>query len=68
MKSIWSEVDETIQQQVGNIMTHNQETQSLQKAWQGTTTWHEAMEPYCKTGNIFSLPNPRVKCDRSDAF
>jgi predicted component of type VI protein secretion system len=32
VKSILSEVDETIQQQVGNIMTHNQETQSLQKA------------------------------------
>jgi predicted component of type VI protein secretion system len=44
VKSIWSEVDETIQQQVGNIMTHNQETQSLQKARQGTTSWHEAME------------------------
>jgi predicted component of type VI protein secretion system len=44
IKSIWSEVDETIQQQVGNIMTHDQETQSLQKACQGTTTWHEAME------------------------
>jgi hypothetical protein len=25
-------------------------------------TWHEAMEAYCKTGNIFPLPNPRVKC------
>jgi hypothetical protein len=66
---MWFEVDETIQQQVGNIMTHNQETQSLQKPWQGTTTtWHEAMEAYCKIGNIFPLSNPRVKCERFVAF
>jgi uncharacterized protein YukE len=44
VKSIRSEVYETIQQRVGNIMTRNQETQSLQKAWQGATTWHKAME------------------------
>jgi hypothetical protein len=65
---MWSEVDETIQQQVGHIMTHNQETQSLQKACQGTTTWHEVMEACCKMGNIFPLPNPRVKSERCDAF
>jgi predicted component of type VI protein secretion system len=66
IKSTWSELDETIQQQVGNIVTHNQETQSLQKACQGTTTWHEAMEAYCKIGNIVPLLNPRAKCEMSD--
>jgi hypothetical protein len=49
-------------------MTHNQETQSLQKAYQGTTTWNEAMEACRKIGNNFPLPNPRAKCERSDAF
>jgi predicted component of type VI protein secretion system len=68
MKSIRSEVDDTIQQQVRNIMTHNQATQSLQKAWQWTATWHEVMEAYCKTGNIFALLNPGAKCERYDVF
>jgi hypothetical protein len=67
IKSMWSEVDETIQQQVRNIMTH-QETQKLQEAYQGTTTWHEATDAYCKIGNIFPLSNPRAKYERSNAF
>jgi hypothetical protein len=52
VKSIQSEVDETIQQQVRHIMTHDHETQSLQKACQETTTWHEAMEAYCYIGKF----------------
>jgi hypothetical protein len=45
IQSIQSELDETIQQRVENIMTRvNHKTQSLQKACQETIACHEVME------------------------
>jgi hypothetical protein len=48
---LWSEVDETIQQQVGNIMTHTESPDRLPR----DNTWHEAMEACCKISHFWIL-------------